>query len=1135
MAMMTLLVRGQETELAWSPHKEKLLLPGTDSVLIDSLPVQLASIQLLNTRRETLPYVYRLAGKTYRYLLFPEPLQDTLILAYQVLPANLNQRFRNKDTNLIIPEITDFRNPQLYETGEKTAFKPFDGLNSKGSISRSISIGNNQDAVLNSSLNLQLSGMLGNNTEIRATITDNNIPVQSDGYTQQLREFDRVYIELENTDFGLLRAGDYNMTSTTNHFLKFDKRISGAGVFTGIPVGDDAQIPMIAQGGIARGKFSRNRFQGQEGNQGPYKLVGANGERFVIIISGSERVYINGILMKRGQQNDYTIDYNAGEITFTSLRPITKESRVVVEFQYTEQNFLRSVAFGSTGFENNRVKTSVQFYTEQDSKNQPLTQELSDQEKQILSNAGDQLDEALVSTIQPSAFRDDIVLYRLTDSLGVDSVLVYSIDSTLTLYQAAFTFVGTNRGNYIQAQNNANGRVFRWVPPLNGMPQGAYEPVKQLTAPNQLQILTAETEALITDNQKLRVDLAVSKNDVNLFSDQDEANDIGGAGKFEYDIKGKFGKTEWFSALRYEFNQENFRTIERIRNVEFARDWNLPLNFDGAVQLSGATLGIKGDSSQLAYDLDHLSFKGYSGFRNTLSGRLKTAEDVGGFSASWLSSKDSLGQSDFFRENGSFTHYLTPGFWIGLRSEGELNRRIRNGTDTLRKNSYRFLEYSLFTGIGDTAESFAELYFLKRFDDTASEGRFQNFSEVNAYGFRSSWVTSFNSRVQLFGNIRNLKVFFPEEKIVEQTITSRANYTQRFWGNAITSTTFYESGAGTEPRRSFSYVEVPAGTGTYTHTDYNGNGIKELDEFEIAPTPDLARYVRVFTPSNEFVRTSLNKFGENLNINAPLNWKQKEDLRKTLAQFSILFNYQLDRKTLLTENSNNLNPFKSIDNDSLIVALNNSFRNTVFFNRSSTRFGMDYTYRTSDSRNLLSFGIERRYIVENNLGLRYQFTQALLFRTQVAVIAKNNSSGNFERRNFGIDELANEYSLAFQPADKFVITGKYNWSNQNGSTSEESTGLNKQDFGVELSYNLAETFSMLLQGNYILNAFSGNSNNPAAFEMLEGLRPGENATWNLTLQRTLRKNLLISLNYNGRISEDTLPIHLGSLQVKAFF
>ena len=238
-----------------------------------------------------------------------------------------------------------------------------------------------------------MSGDIGANTEIRASITDNSLPVQADGYTQQLQEFDKVYIELENPDFGLLRAGDYNMTSRENYFLNFDKKISGAGIFTKIPSGENS-FPLQLQGGIARGKFARNRFQGEEGNQGPYKLTGNNGEQFIIIISGSERVYMDGVLLKRGEQYDYVIDYNAGEITFTALRPITQEKRIVVEFQYTEQNYLRSVVFGQGGFESENFKTSVEFYNEQDSKNQPLLEDFSDREKQILSQAGDRLENA---------------------------------------------------------------------------------------------------------------------------------------------------------------------------------------------------------------------------------------------------------------------------------------------------------------------------------------------------------------------------------------------------------------------------------------------------------------------------------------------------------------------------------------------------------------------------------------------------------------------------------------------------------------------------------------------------------------------------------------------------------------------
>ena len=360
---------GQNEKVAWKATLNKTLLPGTDSLLIDSLPVVLSSIKLKSIDGTDVSKAFNISGKTRSYIKFDNPIVDTLLLSYSIIPVDLNKTYSNKDTSLLLPEISSI-NRTKYEVSSRSTFKPFEGLNSKGSISRAISVGSNQDAVLNSSLNLQLSGQLGKETVIRASITDNSIPVQSDGYSQQLREFDRVYIELENKDFGLLRAGDYNVIGKDNYFLRFDKRISGAGVYSGLNI-DKGRIPFQIEGGIARGRFARNRFRGQEGNQGPYKLTGANGERFVIIISGSEKVYIDGVLMKRGQQFDYVMDYNAGEIIFTSLQPITKEKRIVVEFQYTEQNFLRSVVFGKTGFTNDKFKTSIQYYSEQDSKTNP--------------------------------------------------------------------------------------------------------------------------------------------------------------------------------------------------------------------------------------------------------------------------------------------------------------------------------------------------------------------------------------------------------------------------------------------------------------------------------------------------------------------------------------------------------------------------------------------------------------------------------------------------------------------------------------------------------------------------------------------------------------------------------------------
>ncbi len=1120
------------TGFSWGGEKQIRIPAYTDTLLLDSFYVRPTTLVFRDADSALQKPVYELVQDSLARILFSTPPEQPLILSYKTLGVRLGAKVYRKPRSLLLPAGTTQKPGVLYRAERNSAFAPFDGLNSRGSISRSISVGNNQDAVLNSSLNLQLSGNLGKQTQIRASITDNSIPVQADGYTQQLREFDRVYIELENAEFGLIRAGDYNMINP-NYLLHFDKRISGASVFSNINL-NNSKVPLRVEGGLARGRFARNRFQGQEGNQGPYKLRGNNDELFIIIISGSERVYIDGNLLTRGQQYDYVIDYNAGEITFTALRPITKESRIVVEFQYTEQNYLRSVVFGATGFENEKLQTQVQFYSEQDSPNQPLTGELNTEEKQLLSGVGDQLNQAVVSTIRPATFDPGQVFYELRDSLGFDSVLVFSVDSTQPLYQASFAFVGNNQGDYIQAQNNANGRVFRWVPPQNGVPQGNFAPQRLLASPNLLQVLNTQTVYTFNAQHTLSIDLAASRNDINLFSDIGKENDIGLAGRLSYRGESPLEKGKLISQVGIEFNEDNFTTIERIRTVEFARDWALPLDFNEGLQMATAGLGYALDTSSATYQLQYLSFGGYTGLKQEVTGRLKSARSVGQLRASWLEAGDSLANSTFLREKLRIRHFYAPRLWTGVFSEGEWNTRRFKSSDTLTQSSYRFLDVGALMGIGDTAANFAELWYSQRFDDTAQSGRFVNFSQVQAVGLEAEAKTRFNSVLNTRIFSRSLKVYQPEERDLERTVTARFNYIQRLFKNAIVSTTFYESGSGTEARRVFNYIEVPAGTGVYTHTDYNGNGIQELDEFEVAPQPDLARYVRVFLPTNDFLRTNLNKFSEIINLNAPFSWQNARGIKKILSRFSLLSNYQLDRKTLLTGATNNLNPFAEVTDDSLIVALNNSFRNTLYFNRTQNKFGIDYTYRTSDNRNLLSFGVEQRTVLENTFNLRWQLIEPLQLRGSFSAVDKENLSTNFSRRNFTINQRVNRYALAYQPNDALVLTATYAYEAQNGSADDEIS-LKGSDIGFNCTYNLANSLSLQSQLNYILNNFEGNSNNPAAFEMLRGLQPGRNGTWNLVLQKTIRKSILLSLNYSGRISEDNPVIQTANVQVKAFF
>ena len=338
-------------------------------------------------------------------------MENTIQIEYLRYPNFLTKVYKQLDDKVIVDRSANGLQPlyKLENTNKRDTFIPFDGLTTSGSISRGVTIGNNQNSVLNSELDLQISGKLSDKVSLRASIQDANIPLQESGYSQRLDEFDQVFIELFSDDWNI-RAGDIDLVNTKSYFANFSKRVQG--LFVKANLSDRTSV--FASGALVRGQYAKSTFTGQEGNQGPYKLRGNNGELYVLVISGSERVYVNGILKKRGENNDYIIDYNAGEITFTSLFPITSEMRIVIEYQYSDRSYTRFVTYGGANYTTKNWSLGGYLYSENDVKNQPLQQNLSAEQAQILVNAGDNSNLMSAPSAYIDSYSENKILYKKT-------------------------------------------------------------------------------------------------------------------------------------------------------------------------------------------------------------------------------------------------------------------------------------------------------------------------------------------------------------------------------------------------------------------------------------------------------------------------------------------------------------------------------------------------------------------------------------------------------------------------------------------------------------------------------------------------------------------------------------------------
>ena len=366
------------------------------------------------------------------------PAQDSL-KTDSIVSKKLNSEFFKKDTAHFVWKEKKI----LYDEGilvkKNSRSQILGDLNAKGSIIRGITFGNNQGQSVQSSMDMQIAGKLSKDVSILASISDHNLPIQADGYTQTLQEFDKIYLQLNIKDKSILKAGHLDLQDDQTYFGRYQRRSMGLQFQTNFGKNNKTFLDFSA--GVARSEFHRIRFQGVEGNQGPYRLNGKNGENFITILSGSEQVFIDGILMKRGENQDYTINYNTGEITFTSFRPIFKQNFITISYNYTNRNYNRFIVTSSVKHQTEKLKLSFDAFLENDNKNAPLSLNLSKEDEQILANAGNNQDLMFAPSAVITEYDVNKILYKLVQN-PQGNYYEFSSDKAETLYNVSFTYFG---------------------------------------------------------------------------------------------------------------------------------------------------------------------------------------------------------------------------------------------------------------------------------------------------------------------------------------------------------------------------------------------------------------------------------------------------------------------------------------------------------------------------------------------------------------------------------------------------------------------------------------------------------------------------------------------------------------------
>ncbi len=668
-----------------------------------------------------------------------------------------------------------------------------------GSKSLSVEMGRGRDASLHQTLDLTVRGRVAGDVELAATLSDQALPFEPDGTTRELQDLDQLFLSVRAPQ-GEVTMGDFRLDSGPGEFARVSRQLQGVRGQATV-AGSKWDVAAASAKG-ARGSIE---VRGEDGKQGPYALVTrVAGEIPPGVVAGSETVWLDGIKLRRGADQDYVIDYGAGTVTFTTRHPITAESRLAFDFEQASTNFRRSLY---AAFTQGAIRSGGRWYAtylrDADDPKSPIDAALTSEDLRALGSLGD-------SAAAPSGARyvgvgNGDYAWDQSDPLNPRWI---HLGQGRGDYLVEFVSVGAGRGAYADTTSEEGARFYRFM----GKNLGSFTPGRSLPSPDERRLIDLGGSARLFNAIGLEAEAARSGFDRNALSSLDDGDNGGNAMRFGAHVDPRpltvAGRSLGLVRASGSFRSRDgrFTTMERVDQVFENERWNQ------AAQEGGERRG----ELALQYDpVPALSLRGEVGKRDLDQGsrsvRQTLAADWRGAlvgALRWEGSRNTLGG-----ESGSRARLL----FDLARQKGPVTPRVRLVDERIAGQEgdsipvHRSREWSMGMGVAPVSRVNLRASYGERTDRRGDPA-------IEMIPTRAAtWEAGFSARSRASLSV---EMGWTRRRVVTAASVSATDLAQVSIlagapGSAFTSELRYDATQLREPQTIRRVVAVDSATGAY--------------------------------------------------------------------------------------------------------------------------------------------------------------------------------------------------------------------------------------------------------------------------------------------------------------------------------